>query len=92
MSKIEQLLSCVNRVGNLQLLVSAENLEKNNATFEDWIRTRDHSFLNKHLIPQDEHLWSIMMLPQFVAEREKRIMQKLASLQGDPEFGEEAAE
>ncbi|MGE8585416.1 MAG: GmrSD restriction endonuclease domain-containing protein, partial [Agrobacterium tumefaciens] len=84
-SKIEQLLSCTNRVGNLQLLASAENLEKSNATFEDWIRTRDHSFLDKHLIPEDEHLWSIMMLPQFVAEREKRIMQKLASLQGDPE-------
>lgn len=92
MSKIEQLLSCANRVGNLQLLVGAENLEKNNATFEDWIRTRDHSFLAKHLIPEDEHLWSIMMLPQFVAEREKRIMQKLASLQGDPEFDAEAAE
>lgn len=92
MSKIEQLLSCANRVGNLQLLVGAENLEKNNATFEDWIRTRDHSFFAKHLIPEDEHLWSIMMLPEFVAEREKRIMQKLASLQGDPEFGAEAAE
>ncbi|KQW43162.1 MULTISPECIES: DUF262 domain-containing protein [unclassified Ensifer] len=92
MSKIEQLSSCANRVGNLQLLVSAENLEKNNATFEDWIRTRDHTFLAKHLIPEDEHLWSIMMLPQFVAEREKRIMQKLASLQGDPEFDAEAAE
>ncbi|MGR4844593.1 DUF262 domain-containing protein [Rhizobium sp. LARHSG275] len=92
MSKIDELISCANRVGNLQLLVGAENLEKNNATFEDWIRTRDHSFLAKHLIPEDEHLWSIMMLPQFVAEREKRIMQKLASLQGDPEFGAEAAE
>lgn len=91
-SKIEQLLSCANRIGNLQLLASPENLEKNNATFEDWIRTRDHSFLAKHLIPEDEHLWSIMMLPQFVAEREKHIMQKLASLQGDPEFGAEAAE
>lgn len=92
MSKIEQLLTCANRVGNLQLLVSSENLEKNNAKFEDWIRTRDHSFLAKHLIPEDEQLWSIMMLPQFVAEREKRIMQKLASLQGDPEFDAEAAE
>ena len=92
MSKIEQLLGCANRVGNLQLLVSAENLEKNNATLEDWIRTRDHSFLAKHLIPEDEHLWSIMMLPQFVAEREKKIKERLSSLQGDPEFGAEAAE
>lgn len=92
MSKIEQLLSCSNRVGNLQLLVGAENLEKTNETFEDWIRTRDHSFLVKHHIPEDEHLWSIMMLPQFVAEREKRIRQKLVSLQGDPERGSEAAE
>ncbi|WP_283195987.1 DUF262 domain-containing protein [Rhizobium sp. AN80A] len=92
MSKIEELVSCANRIGNLQLLVGAENLEKNNATFEDWIRTRDHSFLAKHLIPEDEHLWSIMMLPRFVAEREQRIRQKLSSLQGDPEFGVEAAE
>lgn len=90
MSKIEQLLSCANRIGNLQLLVGTENLEKSNATFEDWIRTRDRSFLAKHLIPEDEHLWSIMMLPQFVAERERRIMQKLESLQGDPLSGEES--
>lgn len=92
MSKIEQLLSCANRIGNLQLLVSAENLEKNNATFEDWIRTRDRSVLDKHLIPENEHLWSIMMLPQFVAEREKRIMKRLLSLQSDLESGAESAE
>lgn len=91
MSKIEQLSSCANRIGNLQLLTSAENLEKSNATFEDWIRTRDRSVLDKHLIPENEHLWSVMMLPQFVAEREKRIMKRLLSLQGDPELGAEPA-
>lgn len=83
MSKIEELMACTNRIGNLQLLASAENLDKSNASFEDWIRSRDTSFLEKHLIPQDEHLWSILMLPKFVAEREKMIVDKLASVHGD---------
>ena len=85
MSKIEELLACTNRIGNLQLLVGSENLEKSNSSFEDWIRRRDSSFQQRHLLPDDEHLWSIMMLPKFVAEREKLILQRLSALQGDPE-------
>ncbi len=84
MSKIEELQVCCNRIGNLQLLVSDENLEKSNSSFEDWIRSRDQSFLEKHLIPEDDHLWSILMLPHFVAEREKKILAKLSQLHGDP--------
>ena len=84
MSKIEELQACTNRIGNLQLLVGAENLEKSDYSFEDWIRTRDSSFQEKHLLPDNEHLWSIMMLPKFVAERERLILQRLSALQGDP--------
>lgn len=83
MSKIEELIACTNRVGNLQLLAGPENLEKNDSSFEDWIRSRDRTFLEKHLIPPDEHLWSIMMLPRFVAERERMIAQRLSGSHGD---------
>jgi hypothetical protein len=33
-----------------------------------------------------------MMLPQFVEDRERRIAEKLSSLQGDPELDIEAAQ
>jgi uncharacterized protein with ParB-like and HNH nuclease domain len=82
-SKINDLLDCTNRIGNLQLLVGPENREKSDSSFEDWIRSRDRSFLEKHLIPQDEHLWSIMMLPQFVVAREKLIKDRLLAFHGD---------
>jgi hypothetical protein len=85
-SKIDELVACANRVGNLQLLAGAENVEKSNQTFEDWIRTRDSSFMEKHCIPEDELLWSVQMAPRFVAAREKLILARLEKFQGDSRF------
>lgn len=79
-TQIDLMLAAVDRPGNLELLTASENNEKTNQHFEDWIRTRDDGFLMRHHIPDEESLWSIMMLPKFVAERERRIMQRLASL------------
>lgn len=79
-TQIDLMLASVDRPGNLELLTSSENNEKTNQHFEDWIRTRDDGFLTRHHIPDEESLWSIMMLPKFVAERERRIKQRLASL------------
>lgn len=79
-TQIDLMLAAVDRPGNLELLTASENNEKTNQPFEDWIRTRDDSFLGRHHIPGEESLWSIMMLPKFVAEREQRIKQRLASL------------
>jgi hypothetical protein len=79
-TQIDLLLAAVDRPGNLELLTASENNEKTNQPFEDWIRTRDGSFLERHHIPAEESLWSIMMLPRFVAERESKIKQRLAAL------------
>jgi 5-methylcytosine-specific restriction endonuclease McrA len=79
-TQIDMMLAAVDRPGNLEILTASENNEKTNQPFEDWIRTRDDSFLGRHHIPGEESLWSIMMLPKFVAERERRIKQRLASL------------
>jgi hypothetical protein len=43
----------------------------------------DESYYKRHLIPQDEHLWDVLMLPEFVRERDKLIRRKLLSLRGD---------
>lgn len=79
-TQIDQMLAAVDRPGNLELLTASENNEKTNQQFEDWIRTRDEGFLDRHHIPDEESLWSIMMLPRFVAEREAKIRQRLAAL------------
>lgn len=79
-TQIENMLAAVDRPGNLELLTASENNEKTDQPFEDWIRTRDLGFLERHHIPGDESLWSIMMLPKFVAEREARIKMRLAAL------------
>lgn len=79
-TQIDQMLAAVDRLGNLELLTVSENNEKTNQAFEDWIRTRDDGFFERHHIPPEESLWSILMLPRFVAEREGKIKQRLMSL------------
>eukprot|EP01035_Chromulina_nebulosa_P056460 gene56460-77377_t len=82
-SRVDRIIDAADKVGNLQLLTSHDNLIKTNQKFEDWIQTRDHLFLARHLIPDDQHLWDLRMLPEFVVAREKLIEKRLLSLQGD---------
>jgi hypothetical protein len=77
--KIKQIGECVDRLGNLQLLLGRENSEKSNLPFSDWIRTREGGFLDKHLIPPQPHLWTPEMLLEFVEAREKLVRQRMAS-------------
>jgi uncharacterized protein with ParB-like and HNH nuclease domain len=70
----------VNRIGNLELLVQKENLQKSGSEFDKWISSRDESFLERHLIPRDKSLWNLENFEQFVAAREGLIRGKLASL------------
>jgi hypothetical protein len=72
----------MNRIGNLELLVPKENLHKSGSEFDKWIRSRDESFLERHLIPRDESLWSVENFEQFVAARERLIREKLVFLFG----------
>lgn len=75
--RIIKILNAVDCLGNLQLLLGRENVEKSNKEFSDWIHTRDEDFLEEHLIPHDTSLWSVNRLPEFVAQREKLIKQRL---------------
>ncbi len=79
-SRIQKILDSVNGLGNLQLLLGRENLEKSNTPFTEWIRTRDRGFLDQHLIPDDPDLWNVEALPEFVKAREKLIRQRLRQL------------
>jgi hypothetical protein len=74
---IDRILASVNRLGNLQILLGRENIEKSNMPFAHWVQTRDGEFLDRHLIPNKPALWDIKMLPQFVEAREDLIRQRI---------------
>lgn len=76
-SHIAAILAAVDRLGNLQLLIERENLEKSDLAFETWIETRDRSFLDAHLIPDRPVLWRVAMLPEFVLARDALIREQL---------------
>lgn len=80
--RIERIENCVDRLGNLELLIGRENLEKHADPFSDWIKTRDAGFRERHLIPSDPELWDVKFLPEFVAEREILIRQKIKTILG----------
>ncbi len=50
-AKIASYQSRFNVLANLELLTDAENLSKNATPFDEWIKTRDHDFRKRHLIP-----------------------------------------
>ena len=70
----------VDRLGNLQLLLSRENAEKTATPFDQWIDTRSDEFVETHLIPRDSSLWCIESFHSFVEQREKLIKKRLGSL------------
>ena len=65
------------QLGNLQILLARENLEKSDLPFSHWIETRDEDFLDRHCLPRDRSLWRTQNLPQFIWEREKLIEKKI---------------
>lgn len=67
----------VDNLGNLQLLLGRENLEKGSMRFEQWMDMRDPGYLRIHLIPEDSSLWIPLRFQEFVREREKLITQRL---------------
>lgn len=80
--RIEEILNSVNRLGNLQLLRSDENLEKSDLPFRSWITGRRLDFHEQHMIPSRLDLCDVMALPEFVREREKLIRKRLAQVLG----------
>lgn len=78
--RIREITSCRDRLGNLQLLLGPENLDKHDIPFASWITGRDHTYRSTHLIPERPDLWSALNLPEFIAEREKLIRKRFLSL------------
>lgn len=83
-TSIQRILDSVNKLGNLQLLLGRENLEKSNMPFSNWIQTRDQDFLDRHLIPNDPSLWEVTALPEFVKAREALIRRRLRRTDIEP--------
>lgn len=82
-SRIDRIVEASNRIGNLQLLTAEENQSKSDGSFNSWIASRDPSFLARHFIPENQDLWDVRMLPEFVEARERLIRRKLLSVAGD---------
>jgi hypothetical protein len=81
-ARIVSILESADRIGNLELLLGRDNLEKNNTPFAHWIETRDSDFLRRHLIPEDRTLWTVERLPEFVSAREALIERHLLERSG----------
>jgi hypothetical protein len=64
-------------LANLELLDEQENLEKLAKPFDEWIRSRDHSFVKRHIIPDQPELYTFECFEEFVAERERLLAQRL---------------
>ncbi|QNN24034.1 DUF262 domain-containing protein [Planctomycetales bacterium ZRK34] len=73
-----------NRLANLALLMSSENQGKSDQPFHEWLATRDTSFLQRHLIPQEPRLWRIENFPEFIEAREELIKVRLRTIAGTP--------
>jgi hypothetical protein len=78
--RISEIMDSVERLGNLQLLPSQENIEKGDLPFESWITGRSDAYRSAHLIPYTPELWTVSMLPEFVRSREKLIRERLLAL------------
>ena len=76
----DKYLRLMNRVGNLELLLSNENEEKSANDFKDWLATRDQGFKARHLIPSDESLLTFTRFDEFVSAREGLIRERLTTL------------
>lgn len=73
-------IELINHIGNLELLLPSENLEKSNKAFDQWLPTRDPKFRARHLIPQDNTLLRFEKFEQFIAAREDLIRQRLRTI------------
>jgi hypothetical protein len=68
------------RLGNLELLLPEENLEKSAKDFSGWVATREDGFRREHLIPDDDGLLTLGRFEDFVSAREELIRERLRGL------------
>jgi hypothetical protein len=68
------------RLGNLSLLLSHENIGKQDMPIADWLASREPGFLKRHLIPEDRALWKFERFPELLKAREALIQNRLKAL------------
>ena len=68
------------QLGNLCLLMAHENVGKQDMPVDEWLESRDSSFIKRHLIPEDKSLWSFDRFDDFLKAREKLICDRLKAL------------
>ncbi|WP_026759192.1 DUF262 domain-containing protein [Sediminimonas qiaohouensis] len=78
--RIQEITAVKDRLGNLQLLPGHENLEKGDIPFDAWITSRSDTYRERHMISYKPDLWTARQLPEFVADRERLIRERLAKL------------
>lgn len=78
--RYEDYLESRDLMANLQLLVGAENEEKSDTDFEEWLFTRDNGYRKRHFIPDDDSLFEFSRFPDFIAAREELIQQRLRQI------------
>jgi hypothetical protein len=69
-------------LGNLCLLLAAENAGKQDMPVDEWLQSRDPGFLKRHLIPDDRDLWKFERFPDFLEAREELVRRRFKSLFG----------
>ncbi|MDY0966399.1 DUF262 domain-containing protein [Sphingomonas sp. CFBP9021] len=74
---IKRIRSRTNKLGNLQLLIERENLGKSDSDLPSWLRTRDATYFEQHLIPRDPELWEPDRFLDFIDAREDLIRNAL---------------
>lgn len=80
--RIQEILAASNSLGNLQLLRADENIEKGAMPFRSWITGRRGDFHDRHMIPDRLDQCDVLLLPEFVREREKLIRRRILELLG----------
>jgi len=70
----------MHRLGNLELLIAHENLEKSGQDAQVWLDSRDSGFRRRHLIPDDPSLLHFDRFDDFMTAREALIRQRLRAL------------
>ena len=68
-----------NTIANLQLLTDKENLEKNAAAFDGWLKTREDQFKSRHLIPAIAD-YGLPNFLEFTERRREAIKEKLKNI------------
>ena len=71
---------------NLTLLSAAANNEKHAVPFAEWIGGQEDAFLERHLIPRNQELWTFDKFPEFLQERQLLILDRLFKVLGSSSY------